>query len=444
MKQKNRIFFLLISALFIIFQIGCDQEKQPQAEKTQDKSASIEKTFQKQKQVILTLGSWRKDDVEQIDLLLKKFSERYPHIVIKFDPTSPAEYNDVIAAQLEGGTAPDLFYLRSFSHSEKMYRKGYLKKLSDLPGLKDAFPPHMLSAWSSDQEIYGVPLMAVSHGIYYNASLFNKMKIEIPKSWEELLDVAKIFKKQGINAFANASGEDWTISGLILHTVIPGIIGGEKGRLEYYNGDRCFNDHQIKQSYKAVQDVSHYVSKNHRQLKYADSLQLFIQGKSPMMFGGSWDISFFEKQNIDFDWSVFPVPSPKGKPHIITFQPDAGIGLNKDSKHAKEALIFLQWLTTVESSSLFANLLPGFFPLHKQVPNIKNKHANTFLDFNRIYQTDLRFSWGKIRDGVPSSYTLTLDTARDVMNGLISYEEGAERLQQGLEKWYTPAMNCKK
>lgn len=395
------------------------------------------------KQIILTMGSWRKPDVEQVNVILQKFTEKYPHIVIKFDPTSPSDYNDVIEAQLESGTAPDLFYLRSFSHSKKLFNKGYLSPLDDLPEIKKSFSPQMLQAWSTTEGMmYGVPLMAVSHGIYYNVSFFQKRNIAIPDTWEKLINLSEQIKRKGIVPFANATGEAWTINGLILQNVIPNIIGGMDGRLAYYNGERCFDDEQMVASFQAVKDIAPYVSRNQRLLKYADSLQLFVQGKSPMWFGGSWDIPFFEEQNPDFEWSVFAIPPPSGKKQYVTFHPDAGIGLNKSSRYTKEAKLFLRWMTTSEFASLLVEQLPGFFPMHNDVTTINNKHARLFLDFNSKYGTDSRFVWGKIRDGEPSAYEISLQTSIDVMNNLITPEQAAGKLQEGLSQWYEPASRC--
>jgi len=448
---------LLTTFLAMTFLSGCDSFNSEEKDAVSENSETVEeKLYEVDKvddvekpkplrQIILTLGSWRKDDVEQINYILNKFNEKYPHIVIKFDPTSPSEYNDVIETQLKSDTAPDMFYLRSFSHSRKFFNKGYLATLNTLPGIKKSFPSHMLDAWSTnDGDIYGVPLMAVSHGIYYNASLFKKEGIEIPYSWEKLLSISEQIKQKGIIPFANATGDAWTINGLILQNVIPSIIGGVEGRLAYYNGERCFNDDQMVASFQAVKDISAYVSDNQKLLKYADSLQLFIQGKSPMWFGGSWDIPFFEAQNPDFEWSVFAIPPPQGKECYVTFHPDAGIGLNRSSPYIEEAKQFLQWMTTAEFASLIVEQLPGFFPMHKGVTATKNKYAGLFLSFNEIYKTDVRFVWGKIRDGSPSAYQLSLQASVDIMNNVITPKEAADRFQAGLSQWYEAATQCPK
>jgi raffinose/stachyose/melibiose transport system substrate-binding protein len=428
--------FLIISTLFF-YNSPTVKAQQPQDTK------KIEVKPKRLKQIILTMGSWRKPDVEQVNVILQKFTEAYPHIVIKFDPTSPSDYNDVIEAQLESGTAPDLFYLRSFSYSKSLFEKGYLYPLNDLPEIENNFQTQMLEAWStSEGSVYGVPLMAVSHGVYYNVTFFKDNNIEIPQTWEQLLEISEQIKQQGIVPFANATGEAWTINGLILQNVIPNIIGGIEGRLAYYNGDRCFDDEQMVTSFQAVKDISSYISTNQKLLTYADSQQLFIQGKSPMMFGGSWDIPFFQEQNPGFEWSVFAIPPPEGRKMYITFHPDAAIGLNRSSEYIEEAKLFLRWMATSEFASLLVDQLPGFFPMHKKVVVTDNKHANVFMGFNDIYPTDIRFVWGKIRDGEPSAYDISLQASIDVMNNNITPKQAAESLQTGLSQWYEPAKRC--
>lgn len=54
--------------------------------------------------VSLTMGSWRVDDVAQMEAIIAEFNKAYPNITIKFDPTNPPDYNATLRTQLEGGT----------------------------------------------------------------------------------------------------------------------------------------------------------------------------------------------------------------------------------------------------------------------------------------------------------------------------------------------------
>ena len=63
---------------------------------------------------------------------------------------------------------------------------------------------------------------------------------------------------------------------------------------------------------------------------------------------------------------AFPPPLPAGeKDCYISDHTDIAMGLNSASKNKDDAKKFLEWLATPEFATLYANALPGFFPLSK-------------------------------------------------------------------------------
>lgn len=402
-------------------------------------------------EVVLSMGSWRTDDVEQMNRILARFHEQHPDITVRFDPTSAPEYDAALEAQLRAGTAPDLFYLRSYTVSRQLFERGYLEPLGDtsaglsagLPGLMESFEPAMLAPWATDDgDPYGVPFIATSHGVYYNLDLFEQLNLELPTTWEELLSTAQAIKAAGITPFANASGDQWTIAEIVFMNLAPNFIGGREGRMAYLTGARCFNDAQVVAAFQAVADIAPFLPPNQKMLTYYDSLQLFLQGKAAMWLGGSWDIPFFESEQPDFAWSIFAPPPPAGQPAYVTFHLDAGMGLNAASTRKAEARLFLEWMTTREFAGLLGNELPGFFPMHTNVPELENEHANTFLALNLGRDTDVRFAWEKLREGSPDGYTLMRDGAVAVIHGEQTPQQAADALQAGLAQWFEPAQNC--
>ncbi len=393
--------------------------------------------------VVLVMGSWRPDDVEQMNEILARFHEQHPHITIRFDPTSPPEYDAALQAQLAGGTGPDLFYLRSFTKSRQLFEQGYLEPLDDLPGLRESFEPTMRAPWSTDEGLpYGVPFIATSHGIYYNRDLFEELGLGIPTTWEDLLATAQTIQEAGLTPFANASGDTWTIAEIVFMNLAPNFIGGREGRMAYLAGERCFNDEHMVAAFQAVRDLAPYLPKNQQLLTYYESQQLFLQGTAAMWLGGSWDIPFFEQENPDFEWSIFAPPPPAGQPAYVTFHLDAGMGLNAASPHKAEAKEFLAWMTTPEFGALLGNELPGFFPMHTDVPPLENEHANTFLTLNEGRGTDVRLAWEKLREGTPDGYELMEEGAVAVLKGQMTPQEAADALQAGLAQWFEPAQRC--
>jgi raffinose/stachyose/melibiose transport system substrate-binding protein len=410
---------------------------QPTPSPTPEPTATLEN-------VVLTLGAWR-ISTERMNQILTTFTESHPNITVHFDPSTSGEYDAVLQAQLDEGTAPDLFFLRSFAVSRKLYDAGYLASVENLPGLTQAFDAPMLVPWSTNEGVpYGVPFTASSHGIYYNQDLFKELGLDIPETWEELLTTAQIIQDAGYMPFANATKDHWAVAEIIFMNLAPNFIGGREGRLAYLNGERCFNDEHVVTAYQAVADLAPFLPQDHALLGYIDSLQLFLQGKAAMWMSGSWDITYLEEGEADFAWSVFAVPPPSGQPAYITFHLDVAIGLNNAGEHKEQANVFLEWMTTTEFAQSLGNEMPGLFPMHRDAPTLTNEYANAFLALNEGRGMDIRFAWEELREGEPNGYTLMQQGALNVIQGAQTPQQAADALQAGLAQWFEPAKACGK
>jgi len=398
--------------------------------------------------VELTLGSWRVDDVEAWNAILAAFNEEYPNITVNFDPTNPPDYNATLRTQLETGTAPDLYFVRSFATGLELFDEGYVASLADLPGLEENISEGARAPWATAEgESFAVPIAAVSHGIYYNQDLFEENGLEVPQTWEELLVVAQTFQDAGITPFANGTKDAWDINEVVMMTILPNNVGGLDGRMEYLNGERCFNDADVVAAYTQIQEMAPYLPDGYTATSYYDSQQLFVQGIAAMMFDGSWSISAFEKDAPEFNWSVFAAPPAEGDDQYISFHMDAAIGMNPATENAEAAMTFLEWLEGEAFGEAFGNGVPGFFPVSNNVPTLTNPVANEFLSFNgKAAGTDIRFVWEKLLaspEGAPSTYAVMNDGVIAVLAGDQTPQEAADDLQAALEEWYEPAQNCK-
>jgi raffinose/stachyose/melibiose transport system substrate-binding protein len=394
--------------------------------------------------VTLTLGSWRVDDVEQVNRLLDAFHQSHPDIRIRFNPTNPPDYNAVLRTQLTGGTGPDLMYVRSFKVGQDLFAEGYLEPLTGLEGLEENYSEGSLAAWGLDGVSFAVPFMAVSHGIYYNLDLFNKHGLEVPKTWEELLEVAQTLQEAGVIPFSNGSKDEWDMNEIVFMNLLPNFIGGREARLQYEKGEVPFNDEKMVAAFGALQDIAPYLPAGQEGVSYYDAQQLFLLGRAAMFFGGSWDVAFFVNSEPDFAWSVFATPAPSARPTVVTFHPDAGLGLNSASPHKEAGLTFLSWLTTVEAAQILADEIPGFYPLNETSITLQDKYANDFYGLHEGKDVDARFVWPELQSGDPDGYILTQTAALAVVKGSMTPQEAADHLQEGLETWFTPTQKFKK
>lgn len=346
--------------------------------------------------VTLTMGSWRADDVEQMTALFDVYKQA-TGVEIQFQPTTPADYNATLRLQLESGTAPDLMYARSYATGADLYNDGYFAKLNDLPGLNDAFDEQGLAPWTTNGDTFAVPIVAVSHAVYYNKDIFAANNLEVPTTYEQFLTVCDTLKKAGITPLANGVAEEWDILECFFLGMLPNYVGGPEGRQAYESGEKKLNDETFVQAYTDIGKVAPYLPEGFESVTYNDSQILFATGKAAMFMDGSWTVGTYK--DVDFNWGVFALPAPEGKETAITFHLDAAIGMNPATKHPDEAKAFLAWLCTQDGVDTLTKYLPaGMYPVTKLNVTIEDPHSAEFLALTKGKTTDVRFVWPKLMD----------------------------------------------
>jgi len=421
----QRRFIAILMLLFMIFCattvcLGCVKSTRKNAEKT-----------------VLTLGSWRTDDLGAWTRLLAEY-EKVSGVSIQFKPINPPNYNTELRMQLDSGSGPDLMFARSYAIGMELYEKGFLVDISNLPYLEEHFSESSKDAWrGSDGKSFAVPVAAVVQSIYYNKDIFGRVDLAIPTTWEELLLACKDLKDAGYTPFANGLADGWDINECFMMGLLPNFIGGEKGRHEYENGLRPFNDGDMVAAFSVMKDIAPYCFENFESLTYADSNMLFATGKAAMYADGSWTLDSFKE--LPFQWGNFAFPPPAGKQPEICFHVDVGIAMNANGTHQKEAWDFLSWLCTAEGATVVAKYLPsGFYSMFNgSIPIESSQGAEIYALLTGRGQ-DVRFVWPRLMNGTPSGYTLLNDGVVAVMKGEKTPQQAANALAEGLAQWYNP------
>jgi len=375
--------------------------------------------------VQLTMGSWRTDDVEQMNRLLNEYKKVAPNVTIKFQPTNPPDYNATLRLQLDSKTGPDLMYARSYAAGQELYQAGYFYDCSQIPGLMENFTPSNLAPWQApDGAMFAVPFAAVSHAVYYNKDIFKKEGLSIPQSWEEFLSLSAKLKSKGYTPLANGLADEWDILETFFLGLLPNYIGGSEQRVLYEKGERKLNDDNFIAAYQAMADVAKYCPNGFESVTYNDSQVLFNTQKAVMFVDGSWTAGVYK--DASFDWGLFAIPAPKGKKTAITFHPDMAITMNRATAHPQEAKDFLAWLCTKEGATTASKNLPsGYFPMINFPIALEDVHANEFLSLNAGKETDARFVWPALMD----LYSPMNQAVIKVMKGQITAKQAADSVQ---------------
>lgn len=388
----------------------------------------------------LTIESWRNDDASiWKDKIIPAFNAKHPDIQVEFSPTAPKEYNAALNARLEGGTAGDIITCRPFDASLELFNKGHLAALNDLPSMAN-FSDVAKSAWTTDdgKSTFCVPMASVIHGFIYNKDIFKEVGVEPPKTEEEFFAVLEKIKANGnYTPLVLGTNDQWEAATMGFQNIGPNYWHGEEGRKALIDGSQKFTDKPYVDTLAALAKWGPYMGDGYKAQTYPDSQNLFGLGKGAIYPAGSWDISTFRAQNVNM--GAFKAPLPAGATDCyISDHTDIGIGLNAKSGNAEEAKVFLDWVGSEEFANIFANALPGFFPLSNSKVTLSDDVAQEFVNWRGECKSTIRNSYQILSRGTPNLENELWNVSAQVLNGTMTPEAAGAQLEDGLKKWYAP------
>jgi raffinose/stachyose/melibiose transport system substrate-binding protein len=390
-------------------------------------------------QTTITIESWRNDDADVWNnQIIPAFEASHPDIHVEFNPTAPTEYNAALNSRLEGGTAGDIITCRPFDASLDLYNKGYLEGLNDIVG---GFSDVAKSAWTTDDgsTTFCVPMGSVIHGFIYNKEIFDELGLEPPTTVDEFYAVLDAIKADGQYVPLDiGTADQWESATMGFQNIGPTYWKGEEGRQALIKGTGKFTDEPYVKTWEELAKWAPYLSDGYQAQKYPDSQNLFTLGRAAIYPAGSWDITTFETQG-DFEFSAFKPPVvSEGDTCYISDHTDIGIGLNAASEHKEAAKTFLEWVASPEFATIFANALPGFYPLSDAPVEIEDPVAQEFVSWRADCEETIRNSYQILSRGTPNLENELWNVSAQVMNGTMTPEEAAKQVQDGLDSWYTP------
>ena len=164
-----------------------------------EKAANKDASSNNGKKVEVTLAGWGGNPSEQklLQQTLDEFEKKHPNIKVKLEVISE-QYMDVIKTRLIGGEGPDVFYLDAFE-APALIETGVLEPLdkyvTDDFDINDFEKPLLDAFKGKDGHIYGFPKDYSTLALFYNKKMFKEAGVDVPKTWDELREVAKKLTK---------------------------------------------------------------------------------------------------------------------------------------------------------------------------------------------------------------------------------------------------------
>lgn len=391
--------------------------------------------------VTLTIESWRNDDLAiWQDKIIPAFEEAHPGIKLKFTPSAPAEYNAVLNSKLDAGSAGDIITCRPFDASLALYDAGHLTNITDLDGMK-AYSDVAKSGWSTDDGAvqFCVPMAAVIHGFIYNKDAFAEVGVEVPKTEAEFFAALEKIKEDGTYIpMAMGTNDQWEAATMGYNNIGPNYWKGEEGRLALIAGEQHLTDEAWVAPYRQLAKWGPYLGDGFEAQTYPDSQNLFTLGRAAIYPAGSWEISGFNDL-AEFEMGAFyPPVQNAGDTCYISDHTDIGIGMNAKTPNPEAAKVFLNWVGSSEFATIFANALPGFFPLSSAPVTLEDPLAQEFISWRDTCESTIRSTYQVLSRGTPNLENETWNASAAVIKGTETPEAAGKRLQDGLASWYEP------
>lgn len=341
-------------------------------------------------------ASWGSEsEIAILKPILKNFEEENPDIKIDFMHI-PQNYFQKIHLLFASNTAPDVIFMNN-QYLPIYANAGVLEDLTNTFDFS-SFYPQTIKSLSWKGKVYAVPRDVSNLVIFYNKDIFDRYNVPYPnKNWtiQDFLSTAE--KLTHRPSIFGISFEEEPLMFLPYLTSLGGGFEPEK-----------INTNNSKRALKFYADLrnKYHVAPQKDESASATMAQMFLQGKLAMHLSGRWLVPKY-REEAKFDWDIINFPTDNTGSYIPL---DAsGWTISKASKHKKEAIKLVKYLSSKTSSQEFTK--SGLIvPARIDVAN-----STTFLDKEKPHNAKIFLDVIKKSKPTPVTvnYRETLDNIKN-------------------------------
>jgi raffinose/stachyose/melibiose transport system substrate-binding protein len=363
------------------------------------------------------------------EIQVNRFEEQHPQYTLEREAIKSDEIRKVIQSRLRSDEPPDVF-----TYDTGPGFGGVLAEAGLLLPLEDAYQQRGwgIYEWAKQRAtyngtVYGVPDQVEEIIVYYNKDLMP----EVPKTVDELRQIANELKGQGIIPFAFGNQEQWP-AGHLFSIGVSNVLGREGlDDILYANGrwDIPEVEEAINLLFREFVESGYY-PEGPNSLGSDGANALFYTGEAAMNPTGTWLVPEIVQTVQDFEVGFFPFPSIEGS----GISPPAGLGsglfVAKKASTPQGAIDFIDYLLEESTSRLAIetlNVIPAQ-PVNPQGLEVPELFKEVLEDLSTTPEAQ---SFGYNIDVLaPQSFNeVMFNGFQEVLNGTRSPVEQAAALQ---------------
>jgi multiple sugar transport system substrate-binding protein len=309
---------------------------------------------------------------EALEKEFDRFNQYYPNVALSYEKVD--DYTNNLATVLEGNNKPNIFFsYAAWTAGDAKYSTiiPHMEELSDASlkmNLKCIRPG--LINHDANNKVLMVPVFSRTYGTLVNNNLFKKEGINIPTTWNELLDACASFTNKGYKS--PMMGYSLKDSSCLMNTIAyPSFVATLAPNPDALKKANDLDSSAGEYMRDALNKVKQLVDNKAINIEECDKITdnytkvilRFYEGDVPMMICAGDTVSGTKKRekeseafiNNPFEYSYLPIPLTDKGGYFID-SPSIQFSVNKDCENLDMTNEFMRFLIRTEELNNMASL----------------------------------------------------------------------------------------
>jgi len=372
--------------------------------------------------------------------VIERFNEEYEgQYHCNVITTNLEEYLTKLNALVAAGDTPDLFICNPGPWLDSFVEANVAADLTDILTNQESewygtFAEGIFERLTYNDKIMAVPTNFAAACVFYNTDMFKEVGVEVPTTYDELIDVCQKLQDAGYTPISCSAGTAWCLS------MIAGYLCDREGGPENLEGIKAGTLDWTSETFINAGNKLAKLSEYFQETAAGDSndqaTALFYSGEAGMLVQGSWAIAQMNGNNPEFEEScgVFQFPGTSGgaDPNRMIVKTD-NLVMSTTTEN-QEACIALMKMFTDETAQKYTAEVGGKIPATSV--EIDYDKAPQQLSYIEEILNNMTGTLGFYNESLASVEAGdTFDNAMvDIYLGNVTSEEAFQKVQEYYEK----------
>lgn len=424
--KKKFLSTVLALTMVVTMAVGCG--------KSADTNSSAKKGDDKVTLKVFTNLPDRKNGQGLVEQqIIDEYMKENKNVTIKVEALDEEAYKTKFKAYSMEGMPDVVSIWGQPSFLDEVLDAGVLAELNEDDYKDYGFISGSLDGFKKDGKLYGLPRNTDVAGFYYNEKMFKENGWTVPKTYDELLELAKKINDKGIIPLAMDGGDGWPMA-VYLSDILYKLTGSDYSSTvsdAIKKGD--FSDANIKKATEILKQTADakMFQKGYDSQDYGTAQNLFTNGQAAMFYMGSWEASMALNEDIPKEIRenirVFTMPiidGGKGKATDIAAWNGGGYAVSSKSEHKEEAIKFLNYMYQPDKLSKYGWENGVGMSAQDQSAYMTGKETKLQMQFVDAVNNATSLSGTPINDCGPSTFKTSIESEiQSVSNGSKSVDD---------------------